>query len=36
MPWSKPLVLRVAFDALDVPGRRLLGPTALDVARGDR
>jgi ATPase subunit of ABC transporter with duplicated ATPase domains len=35
-PWSKPLVLRVAFDALEVPGRRLLGPTALDVARGDK
>jgi ATPase subunit of ABC transporter with duplicated ATPase domains len=36
VPWSKPLVLRVAFDALEVPGRRLLGPTALDVARGDK
>jgi ATPase subunit of ABC transporter with duplicated ATPase domains len=36
VPWSKPLVLRVAFDALEVPGRRLLGPTTLDVARGDK
>lgn len=36
VPWSKPLVLRVAFDALEVPGRRLLGPTALDIARGDK
>ncbi|HTV24077.1 MAG TPA: ATP-binding cassette domain-containing protein [Polyangiaceae bacterium] len=36
VPWSKPLVLRVAFDALEVPGKRLLGPTVLDIARGDK
>jgi ATPase subunit of ABC transporter with duplicated ATPase domains len=36
VPWSKPLVLRVAFDALEVGGRRLLGPTVLDVARADK
>jgi ATPase subunit of ABC transporter with duplicated ATPase domains len=36
MPWSKPIVLRVAFDALQVGGRRLLGPTALDLARSDK
>jgi ATPase subunit of ABC transporter with duplicated ATPase domains len=36
LPWSKPLVLHVAFDALEVPGRRLLGPTSLDVARSDK
>jgi len=35
-PWSKPLVLRVALDALEVPGKRLLGRTVLDVARSDK
>jgi ATPase subunit of ABC transporter with duplicated ATPase domains len=36
VPWSKPIVLRVAFDALIVGGRRLLGPAALDVTRTDK
>lgn len=36
VPWSKPIVLRVAFDALSGGGRRLLGPVALDVARTDK
>jgi ATPase subunit of ABC transporter with duplicated ATPase domains len=36
VPWSKPIVLRVAFDGLDVGERRLLGPTTVDVARSDK
>jgi ATPase subunit of ABC transporter with duplicated ATPase domains len=36
VPWSKPIVLRVSFDGLTQGGRRLLGRTALDIARADR
>lgn len=35
-PWPKPLILRVAFDALQAGPRRLLGQTALDIARTDK
>jgi ATPase subunit of ABC transporter with duplicated ATPase domains len=34
--WTKPIVLHLAFDALLAGHRRLLGPTALDVARTDK
>jgi ATPase subunit of ABC transporter with duplicated ATPase domains len=34
--WSKPIVLRVMIDELRVGERRLLGRTALDVARTDK
>jgi ATPase subunit of ABC transporter with duplicated ATPase domains len=36
VPWSKPIVLRVSFGGLTRDGRRLLGPTSLDIARADR
>ncbi len=36
MAWSKPIVLRVAFDLLHAGGRCLLGTTALDVGRTDK
>jgi ATPase subunit of ABC transporter with duplicated ATPase domains len=36
VPWSKPVVLRVAFDSLVRGSRRLLGRTALDIARADK
>ena len=35
-PWSKPIVLRAAFDELCVGERRLLGRTSLSVGRSDK
>jgi ATPase subunit of ABC transporter with duplicated ATPase domains len=35
-PWSKPIVLRAAFDELGVAGRRLLGRTSLTLGRSDK
>jgi ATPase subunit of ABC transporter with duplicated ATPase domains len=35
-PWPKPIVLRLAFDALYAGSRRLLGQTHLDIARHDK
>jgi ATPase subunit of ABC transporter with duplicated ATPase domains len=35
-PWPKPIVLHLAFDALYVGSRRLLGQSSLDVARHDK
>jgi ATPase subunit of ABC transporter with duplicated ATPase domains len=36
VPWHKPIVLRVAFDALERGERRLLGRTVLDISRTDK
>jgi ATPase subunit of ABC transporter with duplicated ATPase domains len=36
VPWSKPMVMHVTFPGLSAGGRRLLGPTSFDVARGDK
>jgi len=35
-PWSKPIVLRAAFDELSAGGRRLLGRTSLTLGRNDK
>jgi ATPase subunit of ABC transporter with duplicated ATPase domains len=36
VPWPKPIVLRASFDSLCAGNQRLLGRTALDIARADK
>jgi ATPase subunit of ABC transporter with duplicated ATPase domains len=36
LEWSKPLILHLELASLQAGARRLLGPTKLDVARGDK